>query len=251
MGMDGWRGWFEFQISDLRLQMKNGWYKILNVANDTAEVMIYGIIGTFFDGDGNNAGISAEDFRKEFNAIQAPKINLRINSDGGEIFEAAAICTAIREHPAMVKACVDGIAASSACTVAIACDEVTIGKNAWMMIHNAASFCFGGAEQMRASAARLDQMNHATAKAICDKTGKSEKDVLAAMAAETWFDADSALAFGLADAIGDEAMPAEAPAMAQAGQKFFNLAKFHNVPEKVRTAVASCQKTHGGIVASC
>jgi len=223
------------------------WYQIKfkteNLADDTAEVMIYDNIGSY--------GVTAAQFRTEFNGIKAAKIDLRINSYGGECFDAEAICCAIREHPAQVTAHVDGVAASAASVIACACDSVQIGKNAFMMIHNASSGAYGYASDLRQTADLLDKLSGAIAQIYVEKTGKNKEAVAKAMDDETWFDAAEAKEWGLADCIknddeGDGAeMAAQIAAMnAGGGGESVPLlfTKFKNVPERVRRMVA--QATH-------
>src|ERR1700722_3026713 len=120
------------------------WYAIKMLAADTAEVCIYDEIGSY--------GVTAKQFCTDFNGIKAAKIDLRINSPGGEIFDCAAMCTAIQEHTAEVTAHVDGLAASCASVIACCCDSVKIGKSAFMMIHNPATVAWGNAADMRKQA---------------------------------------------------------------------------------------------------
>lgn len=172
------------------------WFTILNVADDTAEVRIYDDIGSY--------GVSAKAFCEQFAGIKAAKIDLRINSYGGEVFDAAAICTAIKEHSADVTAHVDGIAASAASVIAAACDRVEIGKSAFMMIHNAMSGQYGYASDLRKTADMLDKLSGSIAQVYSDKTGKPADVVRKAMDDETWFDASEAKAWGLADSIKND-----------------------------------------------
>src|SRR4051812_6566576 len=77
------------------------------VQGDEATLYVYDAIGGWF-------GLPAADFVKELNGITAGTIHLRINSPGGDVFEARAMATAIRQHKSNVIAHVDGVAASAA-----------------------------------------------------------------------------------------------------------------------------------------
>ena len=138
-------------------------------------------------------------------AIKAAKIHLRINSPGGDVFEARAIATAIREHPAEIIAHVDGLAASAASFVALAGDRVQISRGAMFMIHNAWVFALGNAEELRKLAELLEKVDGDLTADYVRETGESQDQVEAWMEAETWFTAEEAIEHGFADAIaGDE-----------------------------------------------
>jgi ATP-dependent Clp endopeptidase proteolytic subunit ClpP len=193
------------------------WYNIKAKTDDVTEVYIYEQIGEDWFGD----GIAAKQFAKDFGAIESANINLRINSPGGSVFDGTAIFNAIKRHPATVTAYVDGLAASIASVIALAGDKVVMAKNSLMMIHNAWGMAVGNANEMRDMADTLDKVDSTIIGTYMDKSGKSEDEVRAAMAAETWFTADEAIGFGLADEVGDEMKIAAC----------FDLSKFRNAPQ--------------------
>ena len=166
-----------------------------NMASDTTKIMLYDSIGE--DGTG------AQDFIAELRAIKTPKIDLHINSYGGEITEGLAIANAIKDHPSEITAHIDGIAASIASIIAIAADRVCVARNAFVMIHNGIGKTAGDPSAMRKHADILDKMCDSIAQAYSDKTGKSVAEVRKAMDEETWFNAEEAKAWGLVDEIED------------------------------------------------
>src|SRR5690606_22947815 len=83
------------------------------------------------------------EFSKTFAALDADTIHLRIDSPGGDVFAARAMMTAISQHRATVIAHVDGLAASAATGICMACDEVEITQGAGFMIHNAWTIAIG------------------------------------------------------------------------------------------------------------
>jgi len=85
-------------------------------------------------------GIDATEFVKNLQEVKADTIHLRINSPGGDVFEARAMHTALKQHSAMVIAHIDGLAASAASFVAMAADEIEIVDGGFLMIHKALSF---------------------------------------------------------------------------------------------------------------
>jgi hypothetical protein len=90
------------------------------------------------------------------------EIRLHINSPGGEVYEGLAILNQLRNHPARRVAVIDGLAASAASFIATGADEVVMGQNTQLMIHDAWGLCVGAAIDMRdmARPARQDQQQH-------------------------------------------------------------------------------------------
>lgn len=170
------------------------WYRISNAAGDRAEVMLYGAID---DWDGNTAAA----FTSELKGITASAIDLRINSPGGLIFEAVAIFTALKRHPATVDVHIDGLAASAASFVAMAGDSIEIEKPAKMMIHDAQGLTIGNAEDMRIMGTLLDELSNTIAAIYADRSGKPVAQWRAAMQATTWYSAEQAVQSGLADKV--------------------------------------------------
>lgn len=217
--------------------MKKDWYKIVNKSPDVADVLIYDEIGMW--------GVSAKRFVEQFNGITAKKINLRINSVGGAVFDGFAIYNAVKAHAATVNVFVDGLAASISSVIALAGDTVTIAKNAYMMIHKPWSMAAGDADSLRKEAALLDKLCETIAMTYCEKTGKTLAEMQKCMADETWFDATEAKAFGLADAIGeddgDDTEPDADPDDKAALLVKASL-KYRNAPESLRRIAASLNK---------
>lgn len=158
------------------------------------------------DSWGGPWGISAKEFVETLDQVaDANEIRLHINSPGGEVWEGIAILNALRNHPARVVAVVDGLAASAASFIASGADEVVMGRNTELMIHDAWGLGIGPAADMRDLADRLDKISDNIASVYAAKAGGTVPSWRAAMLAETWYSADEAVAAGLADRVeGDE-----------------------------------------------
>src|SRR5258707_13669196 len=126
--------------------------EVLNATGEEATVYLYDSVDSDF-------GVNAEAFVKDFNAITAPKIHLRINSPGGDVFEARAIATAVAQHKSTVVSHVDGLAASAASYIAIAADEVEMAPGSFLMIHNAWTIVGGNASDLTATALLLEKID--------------------------------------------------------------------------------------------
>ena len=154
-------------------------------------------------------------------AINGKPITLHLNTPGGNVFEGITISNAIRNYKADVAVEIDGMAASIGSIIAIAGNSVNIAKNGFMMIHRAQGLTIGGADNMRKQADVLDKIDGVMAKTYADKSGESEKNMLALMGDETWFTGDEAVAIGLADTVGGES----------GEEALFDLSKFINIPD--------------------
>jgi ATP-dependent Clp endopeptidase proteolytic subunit ClpP len=165
---------------------------------DVSEIWLYDEIGKDWFGE----GVTAKDFIAELNAIKSPKIDLHINSPGGQVFEGAAIYNAIKRHGATVTAYVDGIAASIASVIALAGSKLIMAKNAMFMMHNPSGVTVGTAEDMRKTADILDKVRETMVDAYTEKSGKTSEEIIALLDDETWLDAEEAQAAGFVDEVG-------------------------------------------------
>jgi len=196
--------------------------------DDEATTYLYGDIGGFF-------GIDHLSFIKEFNAIKAKTIHLRVDSGGGDIFAARAIKTAIMQHPAKVVAHIDGLAASATSFLVMGADEIEMVDGGFMMIHNALSFIdvFGYfnkqsleklVEEMTNEMNLHEKINESIASDYAKRTGKTKEEFLAYMNEETWFTGEKALEIGLVDRVYD----------GEVVDGKYDLSIYNNVPDKLR-----------------
>lgn len=165
----------------------------------TTPVYIYDEIGDSWWG-----GTSAADFIKMIGTIDTPKIELHLNSPGGDIFDGVAIYNALSAHPAEVNVIVDALAASAASFIAQAGDTVTMTKGSMMMIHDGSGIVFGNAADMRTMADLLDKLSDNIASIYADRAGQSTQFWRNLMQEEVWYNAQEAVDAGLADSVNGE-----------------------------------------------
>jgi ATP-dependent Clp endopeptidase proteolytic subunit ClpP len=170
------------------------WYEIKN-KKDTSEIWLYDEIGMW--------GTGAKEFIVELNAIKSNKIDMHINSPGGDVFDGAAIYNAVRRHPATVTSFIDGIAASIASVIALSGEKVVMAENAIFMMHNPSGLTFGTAEDMRKTADILDKVRETMIGAYVAKSGKEDDEIKELLDGETWLNAEEAKEAGFADEVGD------------------------------------------------
>lgn len=166
----------------------------IKAEGDEATVYLYDAIGGWF-------GIIAEDFIRDLMAIEAKTIKLHINSPGGDVFDARAIHTAIKQHPAKVTAQIDGLAASSATYIALAADTVIMAEGAFFMIHNAWTLAIGDKNDFIDMAGLLEKIDQTISRDYQNKTGKGEDEINGFMDEESWFTAEEALDHGFIDEV--------------------------------------------------
>src|SRR5690606_35651076 len=127
------------------------------------ELVIFGPIGSF-EGE-----VSARAVRDHLRATRGDVL-LRINSPGGDVFEAVAIHSLLREH-GRVTARVDGLAASAASVIAMAGKRIEMAQGALMMVHHAHGLGLGNADDFRKLAATLDKVDEQLIGIYASRTG--------------------------------------------------------------------------------
>jgi len=189
-------------------------------------------------------GISPMMFLRDLASITAPTIHLRINSPGGDVFAARAIEQAIRDSDKTIICHIDGICASAATFIAIACDEVVMSPGALFMIHNGWTWGCGDRHDFTKTSTLLGKVDSTIALSYATKSGKPQDEIALLMDAETWFTAQEAQAFGLIDRISGEAdaVPPGAPAAppepeepeTEGPMDMWNLSVYRNAPRNMK-----------------
>jgi ATP-dependent Clp protease protease subunit len=160
------------------------------IASDDDEAMFWG-------------GISPNQFIAALSNTTGP-VTLRINSPGGSVFGAQAMVAAMRAHAQPITARVDSLAASAASVIATEAASLEMVQGAMLMVHRAWGMEIGNEQDMRETADLLAKIDGTIADTYARRTGKEKAEWLDIMAAETWFDAQEAVAAGLADTLIEE-----------------------------------------------
>ena len=120
-------------------------------------------------------------------AKQDGDIEVNINSPGGDVTAGLAIANALKGYDkGKVTANVLGIAASMASVVACACDEVKMGKGAFVMIHNPWGVAVGEADELRHQADVMDKMKESIIGFYQSKFSVPAMELAKLMDDETW-----------------------------------------------------------------
>jgi len=183
----------------------NNWlsYQPRASASEPATLQIFDQIGEDWFG---GSGISAKAFSQALQDVGQGPLVIEINSPGGNVWDGLAIYNMLRGRQAPVTTRVVGIAASIASIIALAGDTVEIADAALFMIHDPSGMVAGTSEEMRKMADALDQHAEVLAGIYSKVTGRPTSQIRAAMKEETWFTAQEAIQFGLADKMTEEQM---------------------------------------------
>ena len=195
------------------------------------DLFIDDIIGVDFFGD----GITAKSIRRDLAEVKPDEdIRLRINSPGGDVFEASAIISVLSGRKGSISVQVDGLAASAASWLAMLGDSVTMTDGSMLMIHDPWTVRSGNADELRKEADLLDKLGGEIAVAYGNKMGGTDA-AREAMRAESWYTPEEAVDAGLASAITREF---QATTMA-VPQSF----RFKNTPKKVAIVSVMSKET--------
>jgi ATP-dependent Clp protease protease subunit len=170
-------------------------------ATTTALMRIYENIGEDFWSGG---GVTAKRFADELASFgNIKRLNIHINSLGGDVFTAQAIHTIISDHNSKKTSYIDGVCASAATLIACGADQVIARHNTNYMIHEPWSLAVGDAGTLRKAAADLDAVTVPILSVYKEQVkGKiSDGEIRQLMADETWMSADEALEYGFVDEV--------------------------------------------------
>lgn len=185
-------------------QNKTCW-TVKNKSDESAEILFYGDIESASAwSEGNN---TSDDFAAVLGALNGKNITLRINSPGGDVFEAQAIYNLLKAYKGKISAHIDGICASAATLVACAAEKITMPANSLFMIHNPSCYLMDGYEagDLRKTADMLDSVKDCILNVYLSKTkGKLDENAIRQMMdEETWMTSEEALKNGFIDEVDD------------------------------------------------
>lgn len=182
--------------------MKERFYQLTNVSEDSATLYIYGDITSikWFEND-----VCVYDLAKEIGDLNGKALTVRINSYGGEVAEGLAIYNLLKSYEGEVTTICDGFACSAASVVFMAGTKRIMPRSSLLMIHNAWTWASGDADDLRKAAEDLEKITQPSVEIYTSVSNLDADEIKAMMDAETWFDADEALGYGFATEISEEA----------------------------------------------
>ena len=163
--------------------------------SDANSISVFDVIGADWYGE----GVTASRIAGALRAIGGSDVTVNINSPGGDMFEGLAIYNLLREYEGKVTVKVLGLAASAASIIAMAGDEVQIGRGAFLMIHNCWVCAMGNRHDLAQVAADMEPFDKAMNDIYGARTGLSAEVIEAMMNAETYIGGSDAVEKGFAD----------------------------------------------------
>jgi len=205
------------------------WYEIKNATDDETEILIYDLIGWPF----NDAG----ELVRVLSGITSKTVTVRINSPGGDVFDAVAIFNALQSHKSKVITRIESLAASAASFIALAGKEVQAYKNAMMMIHEPFIWSAGNQYDRREEADILEKISDNMIDIYSSNSGIGKREMKSIMKGETgngtWFTAQQMKEKGFIDTVLD----------GKAAKAQFDLSMFANAPEIFTAATQEGEPT--------
>ncbi|VVT48049.1 Prophage Clp protease-like protein [Kosakonia radicincitans] len=165
-------------------------------SNDNT-ISIFDVIGKDFWGD----GVSASRIAGALRSMNGADVTVNINSPGGDMFEGLAIYNLLREYEGKVTVKVLGLAASAASIIAMAGDEVQIGRGAFLMIHNCWVVAMGNRHDLEKVATEMAPFDKAMADIYSARSGLKTADIESMMDGETYIGGSEAVDKGFADSL--------------------------------------------------
>lgn len=130
------------------------------------------------------------------------EITLYINSPGGSVDSGLALYDVMQAVSCPIRTVCVGLAASMAALLFIAGDRRDMLPHSRLMIHDPLISQTGGsALRLKAVSDDLMETRQITAQVIAEHSGKSLEEILEKTASDSFFRAEEAVSFGLADRI--------------------------------------------------
>lgn len=186
---------------------------------DSTALLLYGDIGD---------GYKVESGRivSELLALQAQysKIDVRINSRGGDVFSGMAIYNALRQSKSDITIYIDGVAASIAAIIALCGKPLYMSPYAKLMLHSVSGGTWGNASTLRQTADQMELLQKDLSNMIAGRCGMKAKDVQAKYFDEKdhWIDAKEAVDMKLCDGIYDMETTERQPMTTDEIYNYFN-----------------------------
>lgn len=225
-----------------------GFMEIKNTSATDAELYIYGdIVSSEWDKwvPEDTCPQDITDFLSKID--NDANLTVYINSCGGDLFAGIGIHNILKRHQGHTTGIVDGIAASIASVILMACDDIVVSTGAQIMIHKPLTWAYGNADDF---AAVIEQLNNCQ-QAITDiymskaKAGITAEELEELINAETWMSESEASQCRASDYFNirvDESAPVAAACTGYVMDRFKNIPKDIKT-EKVEDVTARQKKT--------
>ena len=181
--------------------------------------MLYGEVGEGRSVDSNR--VVSELFAL---SDQGCKIEVRINSQGGDVFSGMAIYNALRQSKKDITIYIDGVAASIAGIIALCGKPLYMSPYAKLMLHNVSGGTYGNAKELRQMADQMEVLQSNLATMIAGRLGMEADNVAKKYfdGQDHWITANEALDMKLVDGIYTMDEVANPPTTTEGIYNYFN-----------------------------
>ena len=208
--------------NDADMSKLNQFFNVIPSAGGEATILLYGEVGDWSEVSAREVVTRLLELTRAYN-----KIDIRINSGGGEVYCGLAIYEALRNSPADLTIYIDGIAASMAAIIALCGKPLYMSPYARLMLHNVSGGSWGNSKELRRVAEEMEQLQGTLAKMIAGRLGKTPEEIEATYfdGEDHWLTAQECLTMGLIDGIysmdEDDAPPLSDKSTQEEIQKYF------------------------------
>ena len=185
----------------------NRYLNIHKAPDGTVTIFLYGEIGDY--GDVKSGNVAAELKAAE---LSGARIDVRINSIGGDVYSGIAIFNALKGSSAEVHIYIDGVAASMAAVIALCGKPVSMSKYARLMLHSVSGGCYGNKSELLRCIDEIQALEDSLADMLALRLRIDKNQVKTSYFDDSdhWMTAEEALSLGLIDAIYDaDPVPAD------------------------------------------
>lgn len=146
---------------------------------------------------GSEDDVVTREFIKDLNKHpNAKRINVYINSGGGEVFAAVEIAQQLKRHKAEVHTYVEGMCASAATLIAMAGDVRHMTISGLYMIHLPSSSVRGNKHNFAKGIEVLEKVEDIIRLTYKNKTNLTDEELSQMLDHETWLTAEEAYKYG-------------------------------------------------------
>lgn len=174
----------------------------IKTKGETSQIDLFGFVGGSKD---FNDGFNETDFLNELRAIPVDNaLSISINSFGGSVYTALSIYSLLKNHKGDITFRIDGTAMSAATIItSVPNARVVMPRGSMMMIHKVSVRVYGNADDLKKTVDDIEKLEQNVLEIYAEKTGKSLDAIRALVDKETYFTAEEAVAFGLADEVDE------------------------------------------------
>ena len=183
--------------------MKNKFWNV-KAEGKRAQLDLFGYVGGSKD-DPWGKGFNESEFLADFRKIPSDSpLDISINSFGGAVYTGLSIYSLLKAHKGPITFRIDGAAMSAATIItSVPGAKVVMPRGSMMMIHKVSSVAIGTTDDMRKAADDMEKLEENLINIYVEKTGRTVDEIKEKVNAETYFTAEEAVEFGLADEIDE------------------------------------------------